>query len=450
MSDWLDLRLAVNLFSFGTEYGIVLYLFGQLETRSGWRRWLGLFSLAVVVVLYLPMQPGTAFAGAEDYSTTNLLVQGFRLTLYWAAVSGYLWLSKTAQPSVCLYLAGFYTSFYIAGRGLSAMGSYLCQTIPALAAHEIFHRIWMTVAVLALEFFAAVLVRRLVHPAQICAVGRTRAGLIIMTNFLVLYFKYSVITLQSAEGYAIRLGDMLFYPLCAMGSVLAFLILFESFMASQERQKAMEVDRLARQFELRYAKRSAQAQTDIKRIHHDMKNHLLAIRNLDQHKDVSAYVNTLLNDLADYDACVTTGLPDLDAFLSEKLSQAKLEQIEFTVCLDLKDLVFIAYVDLISIFGNAIDNALEAVRKLPQETERTILLKSSRFANAVILRVGNPYTGELRREGKHLLTRKADTQSHGIGLKSIANAVERYHGSVDVQIDEKEKWFELTILISLQ
>lgn len=448
MMNWTDIRLAVNLLCFCVEYAVVLYIFASLERQNGRRRWLGYFCLALVAALYF--QPETLAASAETYSAFNLLTQGGRLLFYWAAVSGYLWLTEAVSPSVCLYLAGFYTSFYTVSRGLSAIGGHLCRNFPILADRETFHRLWMTVMVLTLEFLMAFLVRRVIRLEEIRTVGRARVGLILMTNFLVLYFKYSVITLQSAEGYAVRLGDAVFYPLCAMASVLAFLILFESFQAGQERQRAMETDRLAQQFESRYAKRSTQAQEDIRRIYHDMKNHLLAIRGLDCQKQVSTYVDTLLGDLADFDACVSTGLSALDAvFLSEKIHLARLDQVQFSVCLDLEDLNFIAYVDLISIFGNAVDNALEAVHRLPPEAERVVLLKSSRFANAVIFRVGNPYAGELRWDGKRLLTGKANPEQHGIGLNSIVKAAERYQGSVDVNVDEEGHWFELTILLPL-
>lgn len=447
MTNWMDIRLGVNALSFCAQYMVVLYFFALLEERGGRRKWLGHLCLALVAPLYF--QPNILAEGAEAYSVSNLFVQGVRLLLYWAVVSGYLWLSKTVSTPVCLYLGGFYTSFYTVGRGLTAMGGYLCRSLPALARREVAYRLWMTVAVLALEFLAAALVRHFVRLERISTVGRARGGLVVMTNFLVLYFKYSVITLQSAEGYSVRLGDVLFYPLCAMGSVLAFLIIFESFLAGQERQKALEVEQMAHQFELRYVKRSTQAQADIKRIHHDMKNHLLAIRGMDQRKAVSTYVDGLLSELADYDACVSTGLPALDAFLSEKLCQARLEHVQFNVCLDLRELDFIAYTDLISIFGNAVDNSLEAVQDLPPEAERVILLKSSRFANAVILCFGNPYAGELRREGPRLLTSKTDQAQHGIGLNSITRAVERYGGSVDVEASKVENWFELTILIPL-
>lgn len=445
MINWADVRLGVNALSFCAEYAVVLYFFASLEGRSGKQKWLGYLCLALVALLYF--QPNMLAGEVEAYSFSNLFIQGLRLLLYWAAVFGYLRFAKRVPASVCLYLGGFYTSFYTVARGLAAMGNYLCQSLPTLARREVVHRLWMTVVVLALEFLAAAIVHRFVHLEQIQTVGGARGGLVAMTNFLVLYFKYSVITLQSAEDYSVRLGDVLFYPLCAMGSVLAFLILFESFQAGQERQKALELEQMAQRFELRYVKRSTQAQADIRRIHHDMKNHLLAIRGMERHSQVSGYVDSLLHDLADYDTCVSTGLPSLDPFLSEKLYQAKLEQVQFNVCLDLRMLNFVAYTDLISIFGNAVDNALEAVRKLPPGTERTILLKSSCFANAVILRFGNPYTGKLYKEGNQLLTGKTDQAQHGIGLKSITRAVERYGGSVDVDANKEEKWFELTIMI---
>ncbi len=447
MTEWIEIRMAVNLLSFCAEYALVLYFFVPLERQNGKWRHLGYLCLALVAALYL--QPSASAVGAEDYSASNLLAQGVRLLFYWTAVVGYLRFTKKIPAGACLYLAGFYTSFYTVGRGLSAMGVYLCRTVPILAEREVLYRLWAAAGVLALEFLVAALVHRFVCLERIRTAGRARIGLVVMTNFLVLYFKYSVITLQSAEDYAVRPGDVLFYPLCAMGSVLAFLILFESFHASQERQREMEVEQLAQQFELRYVKRSTQDQADIRRVHHDMKNHLLAIRGLDGRGKVSSYVDDLLHELAGYETCVSTGLPALDPFLSEKLYQARLEGAQFNVSLDLRGLDFISYTDLISMFGNAMDNALDAVRDLPPDRERVVLLKSSRFANTVILRFSNPYTGELRREGSRLLSGKTDRSRHGIGLKSVARAVERYKGSVDIETDETKKWFELIILIPL-
>ena len=445
----MDLMQAANLLSFSTEYVIILYFFSPLERQGGSGRWLGLLCLAFFAVLYFPLLPRTFYSGLADHAVSTLMMHGCRLLCYWAAVFGYLWFSKAVKPSVCLYLAGYYCCFSTVCRNLSAIAAYICGTLPSLAKHAELYHVAMTAAVLAIEFFCVYLTHCFVPMENIRSVGRVRVGLILMANFLLLYFKYSVFTLQSVTGYSARLSDILFYPLCAMGSVLAFLILFESFQAGQERQKKLELEQMAQRFELRYVKRSTQAQADIRRIHHDMKNHLLAIRGMERHSQVSGYVDSLLHELADYDACVSTGLPTLDPFLSEKLYQARLEQVQFNVCLDLQRLDFIAYTDLISIFGNAMDNALEAVRALPAGAERVILLKSRWIAGEVILYFGNPYAGEVRREGTRFLTVKADQTKHGIGLNSITKAVERYGGSVNVKVDEEEKWFGLTILIPL-
>lgn len=101
-----------------------------------------------------------------------------------------------------------------------------------------------------------------------------------------------------------------------------------------------------------------------------MKNHLFAICDLGQQQvEVSAYVEALLDDIAGYETIVSTSLPAMDAFLSEKLYRAQWERIQYNVCLDLSGLSFVSGVDLISIFGNALDNALEAVRKLPENNK---------------------------------------------------------------------------------
>ena len=433
--------------SFCAEYTVVLYFFSPLKDRQEKSCWLGYLCLASVAVLYF--LPEARASAAEDYSTINLLIQGVRLALYWIAVAGCLWFVKDVSPAVCIYLAAFYTPFYAAARGLNAMLRYVQLNMSVFGKNPDFHRLWMAVAVLVLEFFAAFLVHRLLWLEQIQKIGKDRIGLVLLVNFLMLYFKYSGITLQTAEGQIFRLGDAIFYPMCAMIGILVMLILFESLQASQAARYALEMDQLMQGYELQSVKRAMQFQNDINRIHHDMKNHLLAIRDLGQQRvEVSTYVDALLDDMAGYETIVSTGLPAMDAFLSEKLYRAQLEQIQYNVCLDLSGLDFVSHVDLISIFGNALDNALEAVRKLPEE-KRIVFLKSSQFANTLLLRFSNPYAGELRRENGRLFTSKTNPEWHGIGLSSITKAVSRYHGSVDTQINERDRQFDLTILIPL-
>jgi sensor histidine kinase regulating citrate/malate metabolism len=103
--------------------------------------------------------------------------------------------------------------------------------------------------------------------------------------------------------------------------------------------------------------------------------------------------------------------------------------------------------DISTLFGNALDNAIESVRKLPQEEKRLIHVAVARQKDFLRIRVENYYEGNLVFENGLPATTKEDKEYHGYGLKSIRSTVKKYGGSIT--IDTNENWFELRILIPL-
>ena len=128
------------------------------------------------------------------------------------------------------------------------------------------------------------------------------------------------------------------------------------------------------------------------------------------------------------------------------MHRASLDGIRFNLFLDMKPFSHVQTADLVTIMGNAVDNAIEAARGLPKE-QRIVYIRSSRFANMEVLQFSNRFAGELRQEEGRLSTTKADAQSHGIGLSSIEHAARRCGGSVSTQIDHGEKRFTLLVMI---
>lgn len=447
----LTMRQLVDLLNFFGEYGVVLFFFSPLKHRQARWHWLGYLCLAAVGLLYFPAT-GFLATGAPPASLGYLATLVLRLLFYWAAVSAYLLFHKDVNVPSALYLAAFYTSFYNAARILGSMVNYAVENIAVLLPLAEFHRLWMSLCILALEFTAAVVVHRAIDLTKIVSAGRVRYVVVIISNFLVVYFKHSVEALRISPAFTNRLFDLFLYPICAIICLLALLILFESLQASLNRRRELEVEQVIRRYELKSAQRTIESSGDLRRVYHDMKNHLLAIRAMDQHnREVSSYVDSLLTDLSGYDNCVSTGLPLMDSFLSEKLQRAAKDESQCNLCVDLSDLDFMAPADLIAIFGNAFDNALEAVHHIPQSEERVISIKSSRFANTLILRFSNPYTGHLQHQPEGLFaTRKAEPEFHGIGLRSITRAAQRYGGVVETHADEQNHIFSLTLLFPLQ
>ena len=113
---------------------------------------------------------------------------------------------------------------------------------------------------------------------------------------------------------------------------------------------------------------------------------------------------------------------------------------------DGKRLDFMKGSDVYSLFGNALDNAIEAVVKLKDKSQRVIGLKVCAVGDMTSINVKNFYDGkiEFNKEGIPDST-KLDKSFHGFGLKSIAMIVEKYGGSLSIVAHDDI--FNLNILL---
>lgn len=103
--------------------------------------------------------------------------------------------------------------------------------------------------------------------------------------------------------------------------------------------------------------------------------------------------------------------------------------------------------DLCALLSNALDNALEACRKLP-EKKRRVALCIRADKGMLVLRLENPCAEPARRVGKKFLSSKPDPERHGIGTESIRSVVRKYGGSVS--FSERDSRFEVLLYIPIQ
>ena len=113
---------------------------------------------------------------------------------------------------------------------------------------------------------------------------------------------------------------------------------------------------------------------------------------------------------------------------------------------DGKLLDYMHVTDICSIFGNALDNAIEHVILIPDPEKRLIHLTVSAQKGFVFIKIENYCEAEISKNEEDLITTtKKDSKNHGFGLKSIRTAVEKYDGSVAFGV--QQNWFELKILL---
>lgn len=148
-----------------------------------------------------------------------------------------------------------------------------------------------------------------------------------------------------------------------------------------------------------------------------------------------------------YDAIVKTGNVALDIVLTEKNLQCAKGGVRLTCIADGEALSFMGESDIYSLFGNALDNALDAVLLL-DPSDRIVSLKVYRTGDMVTVSVRNPYTGDLSFDERGLpRTTKGSAHYHGFGVRSIMQTAEKYGGNASVTAADGV--FSLNVLMPL-
>lgn len=180
---------------------------------------------------------------------------------------------------------------------------------------------------------------------------------------------------------------------------------------------------------------------------HDLKHQIKRYAN---NKEIpEEYIREIENIVSIYDVPVKTGNEALDLILTEKNLWCQMHGINLTCFADCSKLEFMSVTDIYSLFGNIIDNAVEAVSKLDEKEKRIINIVVKNVNAFVSIQVENYYKGEITFNKKGFpITTKEDKNYHGYGLNSVYMIVQKYDG--DIKMDTANGIFSLCIFFPIQ
>lgn len=181
-------------------------------------------------------------------------------------------------------------------------------------------------------------------------------------------------------------------------------------------ERLLEKDRL--QYE--------QARDDMEKInirYHDLKQ---------QYSRVSAEERAGLEDeMKSLNLRYFTGNKALDIVVTQKAATCAEKGIQLICSADGEALGTMKSYHIYSLFGNAIDNAIECLEKVDDRSKRTISLTLARSGDMAVVRVENYTPEDPTVENGELVTTKDDAKSHGFGVKSIRGVAEKYGGTAE-------------------
>ena len=209
------------------------------------------------------------------------------------------------------------------------------------------------------------------------------------------------------------------------------------FRESVRRQRDNERQRFLEVQWLQYEKIAGEIEST-GRLRHDLRHHMNTLGALNaqgKQAEITEYLKRygtvveLLNDQK------LSGDPVVDSILEYYLALAYDDQITVEHQVTLNGRSGVDPVDMTVLLGNCLENALEALRQLP-EGERRLSIEMMPAKSMLVLRIRNTCAASLNSGGaagwEEFVPRK-ETVRRGVGLRSVAAIAEKYGGNAQFQ-----------------
>lgn len=182
-------------------------------------------------------------------------------------------------------------------------------------------------------------------------------------------------------------------------------------------------------------------------LRHDFRNHLGVIQNRLEQENYGEAIDYLIsltvhtNTASDF---VITNSTIVSSILQSKKTECELKRIQFAYQTLFDKIYNISDLELIIIWGNILDNAIEATEKV-EPKDKAVLLTINQINTYLVIQCTNPYLEKPKVQNGKLITTKTDKNLHGIGLTNVFEVCEKYGGECTFNFENK--LFVINILL---
>lgn len=209
-----------------------------------------------------------------------------------------------------------------------------------------------------------------------------------------------------------------------------------------------DMERKNLQMQQNYYQELEKNQKQIRKLRHDLNNHLMVVGELlDSGKkdEAEAYFRTL-SDTVRISSRTFCQNSVVNAVLNAKYDNITEGGIDCFFNISIDRILMIDDVSLCTIFANTLDNAIEACLKIENKDARHISVRTRYTENGYFsYEITNSKCNEVKMHRERFITDKSDSLSHGVGISSVKEIVEKYAGTIDISFTENE--FKVVILI---
>jgi len=240
----------------------------------------------------------------------------------------------------------------------------------------------------------------------------------------------------------------IFLPLLSIISIFA--LVHRLNLSAIETENAVFRETKA-ELELQYHRSLSEKNKEFQKLHHDLKNHFIVIDSLGQSGDLERqhiYISKLSESFLKSEMPFSSGHLLVDSILQSKAVKMKQSGIRAQWQLSpLPSALSIEDIDLCSLLGNVLDNAIEACERIEEQKDRDIKVYLNANGPHFSMKVVNAAENADRNlTSKHVLSRKKKNRI-GFGLDNCQEIVDRYRGTMDIRVNGQGGSVEVRIVL---
>ena len=235
--------------------------------------------------------------------------------------------------------------------------------------------------------------------------------------------------------------------------LLVLIIMIREYRKKKEKNKILShnVEILNKQLDYQWKHYNdiKKHQDEVKRHWHDIKRHSSLILNLienEEYEKAKDYIRSITEEISEVENKKVSKNKIIDAILSNKIEECNLKNINLTMDIKIPEILNISDFDICVIFGNILDNAIEACENINNnEIGKYIDIKSKLINKQLYIYIENSKEGDIIEKKNKFITSKKDKYNHGLGLENVKKSIEKYNGKIRINYDKNI--FKLSILM---
>lgn len=226
-------------------------------------------------------------------------------------------------------------------------------------------------------------------------------------------------------------------------NILVFIIYEYSLKNTKELYELKAIQDREEQ-DKRYFEIIEQSNKDMRIFSHDIKNHFMQIRNLENIEAVQRYIDSIYPNVEKFSFTGISKNKMLDLIISKYATLCESKHIQFSVDVKTANLAYVQDSDLSTLMNNLLDNAVEAAEQANEGFIQVHIFSKSNIHDGLVIK--NSSIVPPKAENGELKTTKHNKEMHGIGTKSIRKTLKKYNAVYGWKYDEDLKIFETDIV----